>query len=344
MTQLKISEQTAPVAMSRRPRVGFLGVGWIGRSRLEAIAEADVVEIVAVADTDATARAAAGSAVPASAVCGSLEELLASGVDAVVIATPSAGHAEEATMALEDGKAVFCQKPLGRSGPETRRVIASARRADRLLDVDFSYRNTEGLEHIRRMIAAGELGRIFSVELVFHNAYGPDKPWYYDQARSGGGCLADLGVHLADIALWCLGHPKVFDVSGRLFRNGQALPPGSPEAEDFVIADMRLGSGICVSLSCSWRSHAGQDAAIMARFHGTEGGATWQNVDGSFFDFLTTKCVGTQRHVVAQPSGGWFGRRAALWAARLAEDAGFDPEVERFADVAEVIDRIYGRV
>ena len=39
---------------------------------------------------------------------------------------------------------------------------------------------------------------IYAVDLVFHNAYGPDKPWFYDPALSGGGCVMDLGVHLVE--------------------------------------------------------------------------------------------------------------------------------------------------
>jgi predicted dehydrogenase len=48
---------------------------------------------------------------------------------------------------------------------------------------------------------------VFAVDLVFHNAYGPDKPWFYDPELSGGGCVMDLGVHLVDLALWSLDFP-----------------------------------------------------------------------------------------------------------------------------------------
>jgi hypothetical protein len=38
---------------------------------------------------------------------------------------------------------------------------------------------------------------------VFHNAYGPDKPWFYEITQSGGGCLMDLGTHVIDLGLRC---------------------------------------------------------------------------------------------------------------------------------------------
>ena len=103
----------------------------------------------------------------------------------VVIATPSALHAEQSIRALDAGAAVFCQKPLGRDAAEAASVVAAARAADRLLSVDFSYRFTRGMEAIAGLIRGGELGHVFAVDLVFHNAYGPGKPWFYDRAQSG---------------------------------------------------------------------------------------------------------------------------------------------------------------
>ena len=78
-----------------------------------------------------------------------LEALLRQDIDAVVIATPSAAHAEQSIAALNAGKAVFCQKPLGRTGPEVAEVVEAAQRADRLLGVDLSYRQTAAMGAIR---------------------------------------------------------------------------------------------------------------------------------------------------------------------------------------------------
>ena len=48
-------------------------------------------------------------------------------------------------------------------------------------------------------------GEVYAINLVFHNAYGPDKDWFYDMAQSGGGCVMDLGIHLLDLAHWITG-------------------------------------------------------------------------------------------------------------------------------------------
>ena len=109
-----------------------------------------------------------------------------------------------------------CQKPLARTAEEAGRVVAAARNADVLLGVDSSYRHTQGMRRIRELVAQGRLGQVYAVDLVFHDAYGPDKPWFHDMAQSGGGCLMDLGIHLIDLALWALDRPRVLGASGTL--------------------------------------------------------------------------------------------------------------------------------
>jgi predicted dehydrogenase len=237
---------------------------------------------------------------------------------------------------------VFCQKPLGRTADEVRAVVETARRADRLLGVDLSYRFTEGMRRIRDLVQTGELGRIYAVDLVFHNAYGPDKPWFYDPALSGGGCVMDLGVHLVDLALWTLGD-RVRDVSSKLFAGGEPLDGRTDLVEDYGIATIGLEGGAAVQLACSWRLQAGQDAVITAAFYGTQGGAALKNVDGSFYDFVAERYRGTSCETLASPPDAWGGRAAIDWATRLAAGQRFDPEAERLIEVAQTLDRIYGR-
>jgi len=325
------------------PRLGFLGVGWIGRHRMEAIADTGLAEIAAIADSSTEMMAAARNAAPSAQMAAGLDELLEMGLDGIVIATPSALHAEQSIRALERGAAVFCQKPLGRTAEEARRVIDAARAAGRLLSVDFSYRFTEGMKAIRERIRAGELGEVFAVDLVFHNAYGPDKAWFYDPALSGGGCVMDLGVHLVDLALWALGWPAVEEVRGRLYREGALLSPSPGVCEDYATAALGLEGGATVDLTCSWRVSAGQDAVIGAAFYGTGGGAALRNVGGSFYDFTAELYHGTARETLSSPPDAWGGRAAVDWARRLAEGERFDPECERLAEVARVLDRIYAR-
>jgi predicted dehydrogenase len=327
--------------MTARPRLGFLGVGWIGRHRLQAIHREGCAEIVAIADPSAERRNAALAIEPAAVGCEHLGQLLEQPLDGIVIATPSALHAEHCLAALGRGHAVFCQKPLGRTAAEAARVVGAARAANCLLGVDLSYRHTEAVQRVREVLRGGGIGRVFAVDLVFHNAYGPDAAWFYDKAASGGGCVIDLGVHLVDLALWLLEAPPVEAVASQLYAGGELLTPGDPRVEDYAAVQLRLAGGVLVRLTCSWRISAGRDAVIEATWFGTGGGLAIRNVDGSFYDFIAERHRGTTTERLASPPDDWGGRAAVDWAERLARGAGFDPEAEHLIDVALVLDGIY---
>jgi predicted dehydrogenase len=332
-----------PATRRKPPRVGFLGLGWIGLHRMKALVAGQACEVVAVADPSPDAIRQALQLAPQAASLHSLDELLALDLDGAVIATPSAMHAGQALALLQRGVSVFCQKPLARTAAETAAIIQAARKADRLLACDFSYRFTEGMRRIRETIAGGELGTIHAADLVFHNAYGPDKPWFRDAALSGGGCVIDLGTHLVDLALWTLGFPKVQEVSSRLYAQGRRLSLPSPEVEDYAIAQLDLDGGAVVRLACSWNLAAGQDAVIEARFHGSRGGAALRNRDGSFYDFVAERYEGTRRIGLAEPPDDWGGRAIVAWSRQLARDGSYDPDIESAAGVAAALDAIYGR-
>lgn len=267
--------------------------------------------------------------------------MLELGLDGLVIATPSALHAEQCIQALDSGVAVFCQKPLGRSACEVQAVLDAAGRANRLLGVDMCYRHTAAMRAIRDRVRSGALGKIFSTDLVFHNAYGPGSSWFWDPELSGGGCLMDLGVHLVDLALWLLDFPSVEQVEGRLFRDGR--PPRAGEVEDYAVGSIDLATGTRINIACSWNSSAGADALIRATFHGTSGGAEMRNENGSFYDFSAELFKGRERQVLASPPDAWGGRPVADWVEEVSAGKGFQESTAGLLETAEVLDQLYGR-
>lgn len=329
--------------MTPLPRLGFLGLGWIGQHRLQSLLDAQACEVAAIADTAPDVQARARELAPSAALVGSLDELFAHALDGVVIATPSALHAAQALQVLERRIAVFCQKPLARTRDETEAVVAAARRADRLLGCDLSYRHTEAMRRVRHAVVEGELGPVYAADLVFHNAWGPNKGWARDPRLAGGGCAIDLGTHLVDLALWVLGFPEVRQVDSRLYAHGRPLPPGADACEDYALLQLDLAGGTTVRLACSWDFHAGRDAVIEAHFHGSRGSASMRNRDGSFHDFVAERCHGNQRTVLAEPPDAWSGRAIVDWARRLGAGARYDPAIESIAAVAKVLDAAYAR-
>ncbi len=340
MSTMTMPRQSGKKTNFNKRRIGFLGVGWIGRNRMEAMINSDCIEPAVICDPDKEMSEAAAALAPDAALTYSLDDLLKENIDGVVIATPSAMHAQQAIQCLESGKAVFCQKPLGRSAHEVRNVIAAARNADRLLGVDLSYRYLRGIPTLRNIVQAGDVGDVYGVQCVFHNAYGPDKQWFYDPVRSGGGCVIDLGIHLVDLALWMLDFPEITGVQSRLFAKGKALNKRNM-VEDYGAVQIDLDNGAVMNLSCSWGLQAGCDAIIEMSIYGTKGGVSIKNVDGSFYDFTVERFRGTQRETLHRPPDAWGGRAGVAWARRLAVDSAFHPEIEQAVAVADIIDLIY---
>jgi len=330
----------------KKPRLGFVGLGWIGRNRLEAVVQADVAEVSALQDVSEAAVNEARKLAPQAFVSASFAELLQQDLDGIVIATPNRFHAEQAIASLDRGLAVFCQKPLGRTASESRNIVEAAQRSSRLLGVDLSYRNIPAMQMVSWLVETGALGKVFAVDAVFHNAYGPDKPWFYDFSLAGGGCVLDLGVHLLDLALEPLDLPQLAHVHSSLYAHGQLLAKGSEHVEDYGVAQIDTVDQTTINLSCSWNLHAGRDAKIELTFYGAGGGASLRNVNGSFYDFVAERFHGTETETLnatADSDRQWGGLATLEWIDQLANGAGFDPQAERLVRVAELIDQIYGR-
>jgi predicted dehydrogenase len=326
-----------------KPRLGFLGTGWIGMNRMKALLEKDICTVAGVCDTLPENAFRAKEATTGAEIYDSLEEMLDASPDGVVIATPSAMHYEQSLLALSKGISVFCQKPLARTAAESRKIIEMARQQDKLLGIDLSYRYTHGMQLIEQLVHAGELGEIYAADLVFHNAYGPDKAWFYSPRLSGGGCLIDLGIHLVDLAMWMMAFPDVKNVSSFLTSEGKVIFDPSATSEDYASAQIETVAGSVIRITCSWNLPAGKDAEIKAAFYGTKASAVFANVNGSFFDFEARLNHGTQSRIISLPPDDWGGRALVDWTKRLRESSGFDEQVSSYEKVAAVIDSIYGR-
>jgi predicted dehydrogenase len=336
-----MSARVRELPVSRPLRLGFVGLGWIGRARLDAVSADAAIEVAALHDADATRVAELAAAHPQARPAGTMAELCAADLDGVVIATPNGVHAEQAIACFERGLAVFCQKPLATTAPEARAIVAAAERADRLLGVDYCYRHVAGMVDLRRRVQAGEFGRLLAIDLTFHNAYGPDKAWCLDRRLAGGGCLLDLGVHLLDLASWLQGGQRADVRSVARYANGRRLPAGEPAVEELAFATLEQPDGTTVRIACSWHAQSGRDAIIEVRLLGTHGGAVWSNVGGSFYDFELHAVRGPRAERLAGGPDAWGPRALRDWVARVRTGARFEPDAYRHVEVAELVDGLY---
>jgi predicted dehydrogenase len=292
---------------------------------MDALVEERAGEVIAIADPALDAGLA------------TLDELLELELDGVVIATPSALHAEQAIACLERGIAVFCQKPLGRDVRETAAVVESARAADRLLGVDLTYRHSDAAVRCRELLDGGEIGDVYAVDACFHNAYGPDKEWFYDPRLSGGGCVIDLGVHVVDLVRWTLGFPTAGGVTARVLHHGDQ------PVEDYAVALLDLSTGVVATVACSWNLPLGKPADLRLTFYGTTGAIAVRNAGDSYTALSCELWRGTSRERLVEPYVGWEGRGLCAWASRLAAGGRYDAEVEEVVETAAILDAIGGR-
>ena len=263
------SAEIAPV------RLGSVGLGWWGGVLANSAASASGVEIAGCFARSSEARqtfAAAHGCSPYE----TLDELLASDIDGVVIATPHTTHADLVVAAATAGKHVFVDKPLTLTLAEADRAIAAAEESGVVLQVGHNRRRQPANRRIKQLIETGELGTLLEVSAI-HAAplhFNPQlAPWRRRRVESPVGGMAALGVHQLDTFHYLAGPIKgVFAISKRL------LPEG--EVDDTTSITLEFESGAQGHLFTSPATGPVVDVTV----HGTEGVA--RNIgDGAVFSF-----------------------------------------------------------
>lgn len=185
-------------------RVAIVGCGLIGAKRAAALSPDD--ELIACYDVDERASAVLAERHGAKA-CASLDELLASGADVVVVATVHDRLAALAERALQSGAHVLVEKPAGVSSAQIDRLIECRRASGRLVKVGFNHRFHPGIARAAEEVHSGRHGELMYLRARYGHGGRPgyDREWRAEPARSGGGELIDQGMHLLDLTHWLAG-------------------------------------------------------------------------------------------------------------------------------------------
>ncbi len=126
-------------------------------------------------------------------------------IDAVLVTTPNSLHLADVLTALEHGKPVLCEKPMGVNAGECRQMVEAARNAGVLLGVAQVFRFEDSTARMRERIAAGQIGRVIFARSEFSYSAGTHpRKWLTDPALAGGGPIADIGVHCVDALRYVL--------------------------------------------------------------------------------------------------------------------------------------------
>jgi len=126
-------------------------------------------------------------------------------VDAVLVTTPNSLHLADVLTAIEHGKPVLCEKPMATNAAECRQMVEAARKAGVPLGVAQVFRFEDSTARLRERIAAGHIGRPIFARSEFSYPGGAHlRAWLTDPVLSGGGPIADVGVHCVDALRYVL--------------------------------------------------------------------------------------------------------------------------------------------
>ncbi len=261
--------------MPEKLRYGIVGLGWIGMVHAEAIRSAvPEAEIAAVCDIQPERLEQRASELGVTRRCRDFRQMIRSGgLDALYVCVPNSLHREITLEALGAGLHAFCEKPMAMDAGQAREMAAAAVRANRVLQLGMMSRQRPECRLVKSYIEEGFFGEIYRMAIVLRRRRGVPGlgGWFTTKAKSGGGCLIDIGVHFLDLVLWLTDKWSPRSVSAAEYRvfGGKmrdyrfvdmwAGPPdytGVCDVDDSAAAFIRFPDGATLSLDVSWALNA----------------------------------------------------------------------------------------
>ena len=231
------------------------GAGFIGKIHGANIANHPRAELAYIYDVNTAAAEQLGAQLGAR-VAGSPEEIWASDVDAVLIASSTNTHAELLSGALKAGKPVYCEKPIDLDIDRVKSVVQQAQNTNLPILVGFSRRFDTNHSGIREALQAGEIGKL---EMMHITARDP-RPPALSYVKISGGQYRDQTIHFFDMLRWLAGEDPV-----EVYATGAALvDPAIGEAGDVdtSMLILKFASGALCHINCSRRTSYGYDERV----------------------------------------------------------------------------------
>lgn len=245
--------------MSRKVKVGIIGCGAIAEHlHIPDYASCGQAELVAFCDVSkARAAAMAEKFSPDAAVYSDYKQLLKNPeVEAVSVCMPNCFHGECSIAASRAGKHVMVEKPMATSLAEAQKMIAEAKKADKLLLVNQSMRNYPAHKKAREVIQSGMLGTVLHVTgMCGHGGpehWAPHAKWFFKKKDARFGAMADLGVHKADAIRFITGK-EVGEIQGYY----KTVEKKRTDVEDNFVSSFTFRDGGVGSLAASWTVQGG---------------------------------------------------------------------------------------
>jgi predicted dehydrogenase len=269
---------------------GLIGSGYMGRAHAIALGgvanvfcDVEVPRRVAIADVSLERASAAARELHFERGLDDWRRLLDDpAVDVVDICTPNHLHFDMALAALQAGKHVYCEKPLGLTVAECEVLAAQANGSRVVHGVGLNYTANPLIREARNIIRSGEIGEPLAFSGRYFEDYlaNPGAPfsWRCDRALAGAGALADLGAHLINMVHYLVGPATrvLGDLRTVITERHDPLlgVPRAVENDDIARAVLELGGGATANLEIS-RVASGYKCGLTFEVFGTRGGLSF---------------------------------------------------------------------
>jgi predicted dehydrogenase len=288
--------------MDKKLKVGVIGLGGIANTHIPGWKASPLAEVVAGSDINPAVFDTWREKYGVTRFCENPADLINDpDIDIIDICSPNMYHAEQAIAALDAGKHVICEKPLAPTPAEIRNMIAARDRSGKLLMTAQHFRFGGVAQAMKAEIDTGVLGQVYHARSwMLRRGFLPTRPTFIYRKHSGGGPTIDIGVHILDLTLWLMGHPKPVTVSGVARRGlanhegafsqwaGKSMVPQDMDVEDFAAAFVRFDNGATLILEVSWLLHhntTGEEARVW--LYGNEGGCEWPKAEFTSSNYAT---------------------------------------------------------
>jgi predicted dehydrogenase len=286
-------------------KIGIIGAGLIGRKRAEVISAEKNDEIILICDIEIEkAQVLTGlcGGKPASDWRSVVDDPR---IEAVIVATPNIFLKDISIAALESGKHVLCEKPLGRNAGEAEAMWRAAQRAGRILKTGFNHRHHPAVWKAKGLVEEGELGELYLIRCIYGHGGRPgyEKEWRANREICGGGELLDQGVHVVDLFRWFMG--EFVNVFG--YTRTYSWPV---EVEDNAFAMFKTAKGQVAQMHTSWAQWKNK---FLFEIFGERGYALVVGLGGSYG--MEKLIIGRRKTTAELPADGDVSRTRYLGGA-----------------------------
>src|SRR5262249_40489607 len=210
--------------------IGIIGTGFARTTQIPGFRDCMGAKIVAIASRNRERAEAVAKEFGIEHVTSDWHELVAHDeVDLISVVTPPATHMEITLAALDQRKAVLCEKPMALNATEAARMVEKAKSAGTLALIDHELRFLNSRRVMRGMLQSGAIGSVRHCNYVFRSDYRAiaDRAWdWWSDAAMGGGALGAIGSHVVDSFRWMLS-TEVSQVLGMLSTHIKQRPDKS---------------------------------------------------------------------------------------------------------------------